>query len=264
MSQYQNDPIIQLPNLYINGLLVSNDLTSPNTKLSISQGIARDSQNVMDLCVGVNNPNVQNVTVSAPLSVSSAVSGAGGLDVGTIAANSLYAVYLIGDSRYYQPTAGMLSLASNLYPTMPFQYDSWRLIGYVATDGSSNFRRSYVSGTGNSRMFTFDSPVAIVTAGNQTSYTALDLSAFVPAIENTQVLVNSAFTAAAAADIANLKGANQVGDAVTIIAPVAGATAVTTQQNAVLAQVAAGVAKVSYKVSAGTITVSLVNYMFYV
>jgi len=264
MSQYQNDPIIQLPNLYINGLLVSNNAVLPNSRLDISQGIARDSQNVMDLCVGVDNPNVQNVTISAPLLVDSAVSGAGGLDTGTIAANSVYAVYVIGDSRYYKSTVGMLSLASNSVPTMPFGYDSWRLVGYAATDGSSNFRPMYISGSGNSRIFTFDTPVAIVTAGASTTYAAVSLSAFVPAINNTSVCLYSRFVAAAAADVLNIKGAAQTGDAVTVIAPVAGATANTTSMNFALAQVATGAARISYRVSAGTVTISLVNYTFYV
>lgn len=264
MSQYQNDPIIQLPNLYINGLLVSNSATLPNTIVEISQGIARDSQNVMDLCVGVDNPNVQNVTVTAPLTVNSALSGEGGLDTGTIAANTLYAIYLIGDSRYYKPTAGMFSLAASTYPTMPFGYDSYRLIGYVATDVSSNFIKQYVSGTGNSRVITLDAPPAILTAGAQTSYTNVSVGAFVPVVDNTYVTINAEFTSSAAGNTANLKGALQVGDAVSIIAPVAGGTAVTTSENVVLAQIVTSVPRISYKVAAGTLTLKLVNYSFYV
>jgi hypothetical protein len=264
MSQYQNDPIIQLPNLYINGLLISNNTANPNTRIEIAQGIARDSQNVMDLCVGLDYPNVQNVTVSAPLIVSTDVTGAGGLDQGTIAANSVYAVYVIGDSRYNKTTAGMISLASNSVPSMPFKYDSYRLIGYIVTDGSSNIRPMYFSGIGNSRIFSYNTPVAVLTAGTQTTYTNINLSAFVPPVDNTSVTLNSAFTAAAAGNTANFKGALQTGDAVTIVAPVAGATAVTNSQNSVLTQNVTNTPRISYKVSAGSITVSIANFYFYV
>jgi hypothetical protein len=73
----------------------------------------------------------------------------------------------------------------------------------------------------------------------------------------------SNFTANAAADIENLQGYNSTGDAVTIIAPVAGATAHTTSQNTVLAQLNSGAPSIKYKVSAGSLVLDVCSYQFF-
>ena len=260
----QNDPIITLPVLNINGMIVSNNATTPNTKLDISAGTARDSNNVMDITLGAANPNLEGATVTAPVTINAAVVGANGIDTGSLGASKVYAVYIIADSRYYQATAGLLSLASNSTPTMPFGYDSYRLIGYAVTDGSSHFLLHYVSGTGNSRLFTFDAPIAVLSAGTQTGYTGVALTAFVPPVANTPVNLFSNFTANAAADILNYQGYNSVGDAVTVIAPVAGATAHTTSNNVVLAQLNSAAPSIKYKVSAGAITANLCSFQFFI
>ena len=71
--------------------------------------------------------------------MNSAVNGANGLDYGTLAASTNYGVWLIGDSRGYNPVAAVLSLTSNAYPLMPLGYDSMRLIGFADTNSSTHF-----------------------------------------------------------------------------------------------------------------------------
>jgi hypothetical protein len=150
-------------------------------------------------------------------------------------------------------------------PLMPFSYSAFLLIGYAVTDSSAHFLKGYWSaGNTSLRTFTFDAPIQCLNAGTQTSYTGVDLSAFVPAVNNTPVVLFSNFTANAAADIENIQGYNSTGDAVTIIAPVAGATAHTTSQNTVLAQLHTGAPSIKYKVSAGSLVLDVCGYTWYV
>src|SRR5579863_8991112 len=112
IPQVQNDPIYSLPHLYISGLNIS---VASTTVLALAPGQARDSQDNIDMAVGF--PNLQGIVYPAalnglsqvPLFINSAVNGANGLDTGTLAASTNYAVWLIGDSRGYKPVAGLLS-----------------------------------------------------------------------------------------------------------------------------------------------------------
>lgn len=259
----QVESVLRLPNLYISGLLVSNDATTPNTKLDISAGICRDSNNSVDMGVGSSNPNADGNYVAAPLVIDATTTGANALDTGSLAASTLYAVYLISDSRGYQNTAGILTLASNSAPQMPFGYDTVRLICYWPTDASSHFLAAYQSGSGNDRMFTYDAPQATaVTAGNSATYAGVALTALVAPVANTPVMVQTNWTANAAADSMSLQGYNSTGDAVTIVAPIAGATAHTWNISQVLAQLNTAAPSIKYKVSAGTVAINVAAYSF--
>src|SRR5258708_33714271 len=89
---------------------------------------------------GNTTPAVQIAGYQPGLLINSAVNGVNGLDTGTIAASTQYAVYLIGDSRNYNNAAAVISLTSNYPdPLMPSGYDSYRLIGFMATDGPTHF-----------------------------------------------------------------------------------------------------------------------------
>jgi|SRR5688572_7156551 len=249
--QVQNDPIYSLPFIYVTGLNVSNNATTPNTKIDIAAGQCRDFNDVMDITLGSSNENLQGNTVTAPLTINASTNGAGGLDTGTFAASKVYAVYMIGDSRYYNPTSAVISL-SLTGPTMPFGYDSHRLIGFAVTDSSVHFLKMWVSsglqGRSNFRQFFFDAPQATsITAGNATSYTAIDLTALVPAIDNLAVNVFSALTPGAAGRGIFLQGANSTGDAVVELGQVT--SVVLNSYNWVLSQLVSSVPKINYKVS---------------
>ena len=260
MSQVQNDPIYGLPFLYINGLTVS---VASDTTLSISSGQCRDSNDIMDIVIG--SAPLNGGTTTAPVTLNAAVNGANGLDTGTFAASKVYAVYAIGDSKYYHAPATLLSLASNSTPTMPFGYDSYRLIGYAVSDGSVNFLPAYISGNNNTRIFTYDAPQATaVTAGNSATYAGVVLTTLVAPVTNTPVFVQTDYTANAAADILNMQGFASTGDAVTIIAPVAGATAHTVTVSTVLAQLNSAAPTINYKVSAGTVAINVAGFEFFI
>jgi hypothetical protein len=143
----------------------------------------------------------------------------------------------------------MISASST--PLLPYGYGAYALIGYVATGAGSTFLKGYWTDDKSTwRTFMYDAPQATaITAGNATSYTAIDLSAFVPAVASTPVFIDSALTPAAASQTLKLQPAGGTGDAVTITGQVA--AVVVSSQSLVLAQLASGDPKVSYKVSNG-------------
>lgn len=238
-----------IPN-YANGLKISNNATTPLTKLDIAVGNITDSTGTFQL------------SLDTAVTINSANTGLNGIDTGSLAASKVYAVYLVSDPVGLQTSGCMLSLSLTA-PVLPFGYGFFALIGFVTTDAAVHFLKGYWSdGNTTSRLFVYDAPIQCL-SGNQTGYTGVDLSAFVPGVEGTPVVLFSNFTANAAADIESLQGYNSTGDAVTIIAPVAGATAHTTSQNMVLAQLNSGAPSIKYKVSAGSLVLDVCSYQFF-
>src|SRR5579859_2826680 len=138
-------PIVNLPFLYINGLGISNDGTTPNTLLDVAVGQCRDSTNVFDIAL---NSSIQ---------ISTAFSGINGLDTGSITASTVYAIYVIADSLNVNVPAGLLSLSLTT-PTLPGGYNIFRLIGFCTIDSSSHILKGYWVGASNTRSFVFDAP----------------------------------------------------------------------------------------------------------
>lgn len=236
---------------YCNGLKISNNATTPDTKLDVAIGNILDSTGTFQ------------ISLDTAVTINGATTGLNALDTGTLAASTVYKVYLVADPQTLQASGCVISTSATA-PVLPFGYSAFALIGYVTTDASVHFLKGYwTAGNTTARLFTYDAPIACLTAGTQTSYTGVALTAFVPAIANTPTVIYSDFTANAAADIEKLQGYNSTGDAVTIIAPVAGATAHTTQQNTVLAQLNSGAPSIKYKVSAGALTAYVCSYQFF-
>lgn len=256
----QNEPVYNLPFLYVNGLTAS---VASTTTLSVASGQCRDSSDSIDIVIG--GTPFSGPSTTAPVTLNAATNGANGLDTGSLAASSVYAIYAIGDSRYYEAPAVLLSLASNSAPLMPFGYDSNRLIGYAFTDGSSHFLAGYVSGNNNTRLFTYDAPRATaITAGNATSYTAIDLSALVPPVDNTPVTIFSALTPASAGNGVFLQGFDSTGDAVVNRGQVT--AVVLNSYNTVLAQLDTAAPKIKYKVSNGSdaVAINVCGFQFFI
>lgn len=243
-------PIVNNPSLYMNGLGISNNVTTPNTKLDIASGTCRDSTNVYDM------------TLLSSITINAADTGVNGIDTGTFAASKVYAVHLISDPVSGNATAGMISLSATA-PTMPTGYSAFRVIGYIVSDGSTHFLKGYwTAGNTGLRTFTYDAFLATsVTAGTSSSYAAIDLTTKVPAIDNLPVRFEFNWTANAAADTFNMQGGNGVGDQFLAIAPVAGGTAHTVGFAQILSQLVSGVPKVNYKVSAvGGVAINVAGY----
>ena len=229
-------PIVNLASMYMNGLRISSNATTPDEKLDVALGQCRDSTNVYDM------------SLSAAITLNIASNGLNGLDTGTVAADKLYAIHLISDPVSGNATGGLISLSVTA-PTMPNGYSAFRHIGYATTDGDADLLLGYWTG-GNSgnRKFLYDAPQATaITAGNATSFTAVALTKWVPAVENTPVSIAYAFTPGAASRALNLTPGNGTGSAVTITGQV---TSVVVSGNAeVLARVTSSVPEVDYKVA---------------
>lgn len=259
----------QAPFLYINGISVSNNATTPNTKLDVSAGICRDSTDVFYMNLGNYNGFLNgSITANSATTIDTGVTGANGLDTGVLLASKLYYIYVIGDPIGANATACIASLvAPSTGPLMPTGYSIFRHVGYAATDGSVHFLLAYSSGNNNARTFLYDAPHATsVTAGTSATYAAIDLTTMVPALNNTPVFFQINWTANAAADTFNMQGVNQTGDAILVIAPVAGATAHTVVNDLmVMAQLTSGAPKVNYKVSAvGGVAVNVQGFNYYI
>lgn len=267
MTGFDNSvPIVNQPLLYVNGALISNNATTPNSKFDVSAGIMRDSTNTYDINLGNFLGMLPYGTANASTVCNCGVNGLNGLDTGSLGASKIYYVYVVGDAVSGNATGVIASLAApSSGPLMPFGYNVFRHIGYMFTDGSSHFLLGYNSGNGSSRQFKYDAYRATsVTAGTSATYAAIDLSALVPPLDQTPVMFEINWTANAAADSFNMQGANSTGDAWTVIAPVAGGTAHTVAFGEVLAQLVSSAPKVNYKVSAvGGVAINVSGFKYY-
>lgn len=219
---YENAvPIVNLPFFYINGAVLSNDATTPNTKLDLSAGIMRDSTNTYDMNIGNYNGQT-NPSASANVSttIDCGVNGLNGLDTGSLGTSKVYYIYVVSDPVSGNPSGAMASLAApSVGPLMPFGYSAFRHVAFAVTDSSNHFLKFYQSGFNSSRLFMYDAPISVGTTSSQASYTAVDLTKFVPLINNTPVWINYSFSGTAA-DTLSLQGGASTGDQVVIEAQV--------------------------------------------
>ena len=270
-AQIQNDAIYDLPHLYLSGLSIS---PASTTLLSVAPGAARDSNNVIDMVVGlqnyvgIDNPALQFQNYQAGLLINSATTGLNALDTGTIAASTQYAIYLIGDSRNYNTTGAVLSLTSNSAPIMPAGYDSYRLIGFIETDGSSHFvyathKPQNMAGA----LQYYNSPaISVLSGGNATTFTAIDLtgSSAIPTTTLPNVITGLlvVFTPAAAGDVVQFRptGSTATANLPTIVGAAAGIAQ--TQYIQVIAGVGSSKPEIDYLVtsSSDAVTVSVASW----
>lgn len=270
--QIQNDLIYSLPHLYIQGMNIS---FASTTLIAIAPGQARDSTDNVDMPVGfpdVNGlvtPAVQFQGYQPGLLINSALNGANGLDTGTIAASTNYCIYLIGDSRGYNPVAGLLSLTSNVGPTLPFGYDSFILLGFAATDGSSHFvyATQKPQNMKNALQYINQPPLSVLSGGTATSFTAIDLTtnAAVPTttLPNVIVWILVTFIPAAVGDTVQFRptGSAATSNLPTIVGLAAGIAQ--SQYIQVIAGVGSSLPEIDYKVTSGSdsVSVSVVSWI---
>ena len=269
IPQIQNEAVYALPHLYIQGLQLSAATPLAATVIAVAPGAARDSSNNIDMVVGlenyfgIDNPAVLYNGYQPGLFINSAVNGANGLDTGTIAASTQYAVYLIGDSRHYNNTAAVLSLTSNIAPLLPAGYDSYRLIGFWQTDSSSQFVYATHKPQNIAGLLTyFNSPgVSVLSGGNATSFTAIDLTtnSAIPTttLPNVIVTLLVTFTPAAAGDVVRFRPTGS--SATTAVPTITGTTAGIAQSQylQMIAGVGSSKPEIDYLVSSGSDAVSV-------
>lgn len=111
-----------------------------------------------------------------PMNANLTMSGAGGLDTGSEAADTWYSVWAIRE--YGQNNADVLLSTSTETPTMPSPYNMKRLLGWVRNDGSSNIMRFEMVANGTLRDVYWDlaeSSLRALTGGTATAYTTVTL-----------------------------------------------------------------------------------------
>ncbi len=202
-------PVVNAGAYYISGLYLT-WLTT--TTLSISNGSARDSTNQTDLIFSPTlvTTSVPYTTTPSTLVLTTTVKGALGLDTGTLAANTMYYIYLVGDSLGNNNTTAVFS-ASFTQPTLPFGYDSWRRIGAVVTDGASHFlpfSQEQPGGQPGRRMW-YATPISVLAATAGAAFASIALSAAVPAIL-TEVTLQADLLPNAAANFVELRPTNAI------------------------------------------------------
>lgn len=142
-SQITNLP---LPRGYIDGLILSNNATDPAKDIDISAGQANNASNT--------TPMALSSTLVKQLDAAWAVgTNQGGLDTGTVAANTWYHVWLI--KRTDTGVVDALFSTSATAPTMPTNYTKARRIGAVLTDATPDIIKFFQHGDN----FYWDVPV---------------------------------------------------------------------------------------------------------
>lgn len=173
----------EYPFSFINDFGISNNLTSPNTKIDISAGITNDSKNTFTL----NSSNT--------LTIDSTKIGLNGLDQGILIGSAVYAIHVVWDPASNR-TPGAVISTSYANPVLPQGYLASKLIGYCTTNSDTTIAQGYwTTGKEGHRRFTYITAVNVLTGGSSTSFDTIDLSSAVPLIDNTPVLLGGEFSA---------------------------------------------------------------------
>ncbi len=247
----QNTPIETQPFLYISGMNLS---VASTTIIAIAPGQCRDSNDVLDIQYPV------------AFYVNSAIVGAGGMDTGTLAASTNYAIWAIADSTGKKLPSALISLWSNVAPIMPLGYDSRRLIGMNTTSAGTAFQAATMLNNAFNKGYFLKPPVSVLSGGNATSFTAIDLSTPIPTTTDPFViaLATVTFIPLAVGDTVQFRptGSSATANLVTITGRVAG---VAQTDNVILhCGVASSKPEVDYKVTVSGDAASVSIYGYYV
>jgi hypothetical protein len=182
-------PIVNAGFKYINGLGL---LWVDDDTITVLGGRCRDSSNTNDIILD------DIVTIEA------ANNGAGGLDIGVLGNNLLYAVYAIGSSFNPALQSAILS-ANSVQPLLPAGYDMYRRIGFVRTNGTADILEFQQVGSGSDRQMWYAVSIATdITAGNSAAYADVNPGTTIPAFATTAIL-DVTFTPTGADDQVNIK-----------------------------------------------------------
>ena len=142
-----------------------------------------------------DSKGMSNISWKGILTASMAVSGAGGLQTGSVeAANTWYRVLVIADSTGVNAPAALLVPEGTSFSQAG--YDIFRRVGYARNNGSSNFLKFFQAGDGSVRFIYYDETAAVLAAllnGNATAFADVSLATLVPPIGRATVYLGLAF-----------------------------------------------------------------------
>ena len=172
-------PVVNAGIKYINGMR----LTWLNgTTMTVASGQCRNSTDVND------------ITIAADVTINTGTNGAGGLDQGSMANSTFYAVYAIGDS--FGNNAGSALISADLSsPVLPGGYNMYFRIGYVKSSGAAALLAFRQDGVSLDRWMWYDAPIATdVAFGASATYAPVDASDGLPSATPTMVRWYCRFT----------------------------------------------------------------------
>lgn len=184
-------PVVNRPYLNKMGMVPSNypNDGSESGLLLLSPGVCRSSDDTFD------------IVIDEPIIVDIFSNGINGLDRGSFAENTMYAIYAVADPQGYMPSGYILTNADNAYPSIPVpQYGVSRLIAYWATrpDGSGFLKGTYNGYYNDLEFFYYQSPPTLVQNGTQTgSYALVSTKNNVPPVDAVATGVLGYYTATA-------------------------------------------------------------------
>ena len=131
---------------------------------------------------------IEYVVTASTLNIDITVSGAGGLDTGTAAGSSTYAVYVIWDKNNVNPTKGLFSLGFPTPTVLPAGYTDYRRVGWWMTNNTGDLFLFSQRGLYNQRKYFYQDVFSIAPAsGGRRLYqglaavdTVVDCSTFIP------------------------------------------------------------------------------------
>lgn len=169
-----------------------------NTSLTIAPGICTaDTTNQ-------SNFGYQLINVGVDPVLDCTTSGVNGVQGGSLSASTKYNVYAIGDFND-DSVSGVYAVADGATISLPAGYNLKRRIFTFSTDSSSYIVAGFQTGNGLDRVWTYNTPITVLTSGTATSYTTVDLSGYLPEIGyDMMVTVKASFTPNASGDIATL------------------------------------------------------------
>lgn len=235
-------PIVNEGLLYINRMIVAREST---TTLSVGGGQCRDSTNVRD------------ISIASSITINAAVNGANGLDTGSLGVSKWYYVYAIADSHELKVPATLLSLSATA-PLLPAGYDTFRRISQWPTNASSELVAGSQVGNNNWRRHWHTAGISVLSGGAATTATPINLSAAVPPLAETNVVLDVSFTPNVAAEFVTFSTAVRLSGSVAAVAQLA--------QVEAFAFLSSGNATTNYTNSAasGATTVLVVGYDYVV
>src|SRR4029077_4440227 len=128
--------------------------------------------------------------------------GPNGVDIAAAVGSSFYAVYIIGDSTEYKPTASLISLNATA-PSLPFGYDMYRRVGFIVTDSAAHVLKFWQFGNGSAKDMWYDTPIATAAITTGTGYATQSLATGVPPIA-CETFLKVQYTANSATNVVNM------------------------------------------------------------
>lgn len=140
---------------------------------------AGDSEVEIDVGTCTDSTGARTIAITSSPTVDVTASGVNGLDTGSEANSTWYAVYVIAQED--GSSAGLLS-TSFTAPTLPSGYVYFRRVGAVRNNSSGAFENFKMFGNGRSRDVIWDdySGFVLLSNGSATSYTNVDASLGMP------------------------------------------------------------------------------------